>query len=137
MSEEKAQTKGMFDAIMNAAHDITTGKRQNSYGDMSANHRGIAALTNAYINIRRGAFAVAEDTVDGVRTLTDDQLDEEDMMVIMSLVKIGRFALRRGSNIDTVIDAVAYLGRAGEARASKVPNSLSLTKDTTTNYNEK
>lgn len=83
-------------AIAARASELVGGDRDRQHGKKRDNFENIAAVWNAYLNIRRG-----------------DELDGTDVGHMMALMKIAR--TQSGSlNIDDYVDGAGYMACAGE-----------------------
>lgn len=86
------------DHLIKSAADLVANDRANTHGDKRKNHKNIAALWNAYLDIRR----------DTASPLTE--IDVAQMMVLLKLARtqLGAF------NQDDYVDLVGYAAIAGE-----------------------
>ncbi|AVP41900.1 hypothetical protein SEA_JSQUARED_55 [Mycobacterium phage Jsquared] len=76
-------------SILTTAEEIINGQRAKDYGDARENHNRIAVLWEAYKR--------------------DTSFTEEDVAVMMILLKIARF-MENGYHEDTVVDIAGYAG---------------------------
>jgi len=84
-------TKG--ESILEEAHKIIYGDREQTYGKPSKNLNCIALFWNAYLANRKNS---------------DEQLGANDVAVMMSLLKIARLA-NSPDHRDSMVDGAAYL----------------------------
>ena len=80
--------------FLDEAKNLAGGDRQKDYGDKVQNHKNIAKLWSAYLDVKVTA---------------------EDVAIMMSLLKVARTKLGATSK-DTYIDMAAYSAIAGEIR---------------------
>ena len=80
--------------FLNRARVLVEGQREKDYGDKTKNHKNIAKLWSAYLDVSISAHDVA---------------------IMMTLLKISRTKLGEGSK-DTYIDMSAYGAIAGEIK---------------------
>lgn len=86
--------------VLQQALDLTMGARNATYGDPTDNHNNIARLWRAYVQTRGIALR---------------EIDAEDVMIMMALLKIARIGQRLDrANADSYIDACAYIAMAVE-----------------------
>lgn len=83
--------------ILNIAENCICRDRETQYGSPDANFAKIAALWEAYTNVR---------------------VTPEDVAVMMALLKVARFATGRAKE-DHFIDAAGYLALAGELATTR------------------
>lgn len=86
------------DHLIKSAADLVANDRANTHGDKRQNHKNIAALWNAYLDIRRD---------------TASPLTETDVAQMMVLLKLARTQLG-AFNQDDYVDLVGYAAIAGE-----------------------
>ena len=82
------------DQILNRASILVKGQRQTDYGDKTENHKNIAKLWTAYLDV---------------------PLEAHDVAILMVLLKIARTKVGVVSE-DTYIDMSAYSSIAGEIK---------------------
>ena len=80
--------------FLNRASVLVEGQRHKDYGDKTDNHKNIAKLWSAYLDVKITAHDVA---------------------IMMCLLKIARTKLG-GTSVDTYIDMAAYGAIAGEIK---------------------
>jgi len=88
--------------ILETANNLTSGNRNNSYGEPINNMDLFANLVDTYL--------IGKRETDGTNDLTVDAVDAA---VIMVLSKIARIAMNRG-HVDNYVDGAAYMAIAGE-----------------------
>lgn len=86
------------DHLIKSAADLVANDRANTHGDKRKNHKNIAALWNAYLDIRRDPAS---------------PLTETDVAQMMVLLKLARTQLG-AFNQDDYVDLVGYAAIAGE-----------------------
>ena len=83
---------------LETAIKLITGPRAHDYGDKIINHKNIAKLWSAYLDI---------------------SISPHDVAVCMTLLKIARTKLGSRAS-DTYVDAAAYMAIAGECKEKEV-----------------
>ena len=80
--------------FLNRARVLVEGQREKDYGDKTKNHKNIAKLWSAYLDV---------------------SISDHDVAIMMTLLKISRTKLGEVSK-DTYIDMSAYGAIAGEIK---------------------
>ena len=91
--------KSVRQQILEKGIELTTGDRNDSYGDPKDSHQIYADLFNTYIEKRYGRES--------------KQLDAHDIAIYHALQKIGRIA-NDPHHADNYVDAATYTAIAGE-----------------------
>jgi hypothetical protein len=101
-------------SILEEAHQIIYGDREQTYGKPSKNLDCIAQMWDAYLTNRKNS---------------DERLGAVDVAAMMTLLKIARLA-NSPDHLDSLVDAVGYLALIercqddAEKRDPKIPTSV-------------
>ena len=86
--------------FLKEADTIVSGQRHKDYGDKTENHKNIAKLWSAYLNV---------------------SVEAHDVAILMILLKIARTKVGAVSR-DTYVDMAAYSAISGEIKFKKKKN---------------
>lgn len=83
--------------VLDEAEEVIYGDRENTHGHPSRNLGAIAAMWQAYINVKLSKAGSVVELV----------LEDTDVCAMMNLLKVARFA-NDPTNRDNVVDGIGY-----------------------------